>query len=81
MNQNKTYENTKKIELANIPTPIQKYNFSDCNFLVKRDDLTGVELTGNKVRKLEYLLYEAKKVKQIISLLVVGINQIIVVLQ
>ena len=31
------------------------------SFLIKRDDLTGCELSGNKVRKLEYLLAEAKQ--------------------
>ncbi len=50
-----------KILLANIPTPLQKINFRNKNFLIKRDDLTGVELSGNKVRKLEYLIYQAKK--------------------
>ena len=30
---------------------------------MKRDDLTGVELSGNKVRKLEYLLGDAKNKK------------------
>lgn len=53
----------KKMELANIPTPIQKINFEGKNFLIKRDDFTGVELSGNKVRKLEYLIYKAKKEK------------------
>lgn len=52
-----------KLSLANIPTPVQSINFESCNFLIKRDDFTGVELTGNKVRKLEYLLYDAKKKK------------------
>ncbi len=51
----------KKLSLANIPTPLQKVKFKGNSFLVKRDDFTGVELTGNKVRKLEYLLYYAKK--------------------
>ncbi len=51
----------KKISLANIPTPIQTLKFEEKNFLIKRDDLTGVELSGNKVRKLEYLIYQAKK--------------------
>ena len=50
----------EKIHLANIPTPIQKFKFDDSKFLIKRDDLTGLELSGNKVRKLEYLLYKAK---------------------
>ena len=53
----------KKLNLANIPTPIQKIKYNGCSFLIKRDDLTGVELSGNKIRKLEYLLYEAKKKK------------------
>jgi D-cysteine desulfhydrase len=53
----------KKIKLANIPTPIQTINFEGKNFLIKRDDLTGAELSGNKVRKLEYLIYQAKKKK------------------
>jgi D-cysteine desulfhydrase len=52
-----------KINLANIPTPLQKIKFQDKNFLIKRDDLTGVELSGNKVRKLEYLIYQAKHEK------------------
>ena len=26
---------------------------------IKRDDLTGMQLSGNKVRKLEFLLAEA----------------------
>ena len=52
-----------KIHLANIPTPLQKIKFQGKNFLIKRDDLTGMELSGNKVRKLEYLIYQAKKEK------------------
>ena len=53
----------KKIQLANIPTPLQTIKFEEKKFLIKRDDLTGIELTGNKVRKLEYLIYQAKKEK------------------
>ena len=52
-----------KINLAFLPTPIQKINFEGNKFLIKRDDMTGFELTGNKVRKLEYLIYQAKKEK------------------
>ena len=44
---------TGRIELANIPTPLQTAEFEGRRFLIKRDDLTGVELSGNKVRKLE----------------------------
>lgn len=53
----------KKINLANIPTPVQTLKFVDCTFMVKRDDLTGLELSGNKVRKLEYLISQAIKEK------------------
>lgn len=52
-----------KLNIANIPTPIQQVEFEGQKFLIKRDDFTGVELTGNKVRKLEYLLADAKKKK------------------
>jgi D-cysteine desulfhydrase family pyridoxal phosphate-dependent enzyme len=52
-----------KIKLAIIPTPVQTIKFEGKNFLIKRDDLTGTELSGNKVRKLEYLIYQAKKEK------------------
>jgi D-cysteine desulfhydrase len=52
-----------KIKLANLPTPLQKISFRGNQFLIKRDDLSGSELSGNKVRKLEYLLYEAKREK------------------
>ncbi len=53
----------KKIDLAFTPTPVQKLKFMGKEFLIKRDDLTGIELCGNKVRKLEYLIYQAKKEK------------------
>ncbi len=52
-----------KLKLAFTPTPIQEIKFEGRKFLVKRDDLSGIELSGNKVRKLEYLLYQAKKEK------------------
>ncbi len=53
----------KKLQLAFAPTPLQKINFEGNNFLMKRDDMTGFELTGNKVRKLEYLIWQAKRKK------------------
>ena len=53
-----------RIHLGTFPTPIQKLeNISrllGTNVWVKRDDLTGIGLGGNKVRKLEFLLAEAK---------------------
>jgi len=51
----------RRISLANIPTPLQKISFEGKSFFIKRDDFTGIETTGNKIRKLEYLLYQAKK--------------------
>ena len=54
-----------KIPLGIFPTPIHRLpNISKIlgtNVWIKRDDMTGVGLGGNKVRKLEYLLAEAKE--------------------
>jgi D-cysteine desulfhydrase len=53
----------KKIKLAQIPTPLEEIRFSEKDFYIKRDDLTGSELSGNKVRKLEYIMHDAKRNK------------------
>ena len=54
-----------KVALGVFPTPIQRLdNMSrmlSMNVYVKRDDLTGIGLGGNKVRKLEYLLADARQ--------------------
>ncbi len=50
-----------KISLAHLPTPIETYTIGGKTILIKRDDLTGAEVTGNKIRKMEYLLYEAQQ--------------------
>ena len=52
------------LKLANLPTPIERMRssreFPDLpNVYIKRDDLTGAALSGNKVRKLEFALAEA----------------------
>lgn len=52
-----------KEPLALIPTPIETILFQSKKFLIKRDDLTGCETSGNKIRKLEYLIFEALKEK------------------
>jgi D-cysteine desulfhydrase len=52
-----------KINLAHLPTPLEKIKFRDREFFIKRDDYTGSDFLGNKIRKLEYLLYEAIKEK------------------
>lgn len=52
-----------RCSLALLPTPMQKLeNLSrmlDKEIYLKRDDMTGVALGGNKVRKLEFLLADA----------------------
>jgi len=67
----------KKINLAHLHTPLEKIRFRTTGlparqgrndtagkeFLIKRDDYTGSDFSGNKIRKLEYLLYEAKTEK------------------
>ena len=50
-----------KINLANLPTPLEQLKFRNNKFLIKRDDYTGMDFSGNKIRKLEYLLYQAKR--------------------
>lgn len=55
----------EKESLGLFPTPLYRLpNISrelGTNVWIKRDDLCGVALGGNKVRKLEYLLADAKK--------------------
>ncbi len=52
-----------RIGLANTPTPLEKLTRLSEKYGVelylKRDDYTGSELSGNKVRKLEYSFAEA----------------------
>lgn len=53
-----------RIHLAQLPTPLERVErlseaWGGPDIWVKRDDLTGFELSGNKVRKLEYHLAAA----------------------
>jgi D-cysteine desulfhydrase len=52
-----------RIPLARTPTPLQPLRrLSEklgVEIHIKRDDLTGTELTGNKVRKLEFVFADA----------------------
>ena len=61
----KSLDSFPRVSLGIFPTPIQKLeNISrllHTNVYVKRDDLTGIGLGGNKVRKLEFLLADAKE--------------------
>ncbi|MBN2897744.1 MAG: D-cysteine desulfhydrase family protein [Clostridia bacterium] len=59
-----------KLDLAHLPTPVQKLeklstrlreiNANSPEIHIKRDDFSGMEVSGNKIRKLEYSLLEAK---------------------
>ena len=54
-----------RVRLARLPTPLHPARrFSaevGAEVWLKRDDLTGVALGGNKIRKLEFLLGEARE--------------------
>lgn len=51
------------VSLGHLPTPIHKWNLpnlpNNTEVWLKRDDLSGMQLSGNKVRKLEFLLADA----------------------
>jgi D-cysteine desulfhydrase family pyridoxal phosphate-dependent enzyme len=54
-----------RIKIAHLPTPLEPMPrlsaiLGGPNLFVKRDDLTGLALGGNKTRKLEYLIAEAQ---------------------
>ena len=53
-----------RIKLANLPTKIEKLDrlsklLGGPDIYIKRDDYTGTEISGNKVRKLEFSVKEA----------------------
>src|SRR3954468_19514407 len=55
-----------RLELANLPPPLVELknlarHLGVPRVLMKRDDLTGLETSGNKVRKLEYVIADAVK--------------------
>ncbi len=54
-----------KIDLARTPTPLERMSRLSDKYSVeiyfKRDDYTGTELSGNKVRKLEFILHHAQQ--------------------
>ncbi len=54
----------ERVQLANLPTPLVRLErlsqkLGGAQIWMKRDDLTGLELSGNKVRKLEYVAADA----------------------
>ena len=55
-----------RLSLARLPTPLERADrlseaWGGPTIWVKRDDLTGFEVSGNKVRKLEFHLAAAKE--------------------
>lgn len=65
--RNPILKDFSKVVLNNTQTEIQRLhtlsNALGVNLYIKRDDLNGIGFGGNKVRKLEYLLAEAKRLK------------------
>lgn len=53
----------ERLKLANLPTKIERLERLskelDVNIYLKRDDQTGSEISGNKIRKLEFAVKEA----------------------
>ncbi|CAA9372206.1 MAG: hypothetical protein AVDCRST_MAG89-4689 [uncultured Gemmatimonadetes bacterium] len=50
------------IQLGSLPTPVQQIELPGrAELWVKRDDLSGEQYGGNKVRKLEFILAEAQR--------------------
>ncbi|EQC42787.1 hypothetical protein SDRG_00508 [Saprolegnia diclina VS20] len=53
----------ERVVLGNFPTPIYPFRPpglpADVTMYIKRDDYSGLEISGNKARKLEFLLAEA----------------------
>jgi D-cysteine desulfhydrase len=63
-----------RFSLAQLPTPLEILPLSpdpksNIEILIKRDDLTGSILSGNKIRKLEFLFYDlvSKKTDVVIT--------------
>lgn len=55
----------KRVEIASLPTKLEKVErfekkIGEIDLWIKRDDNTGLALGGNKARKLEFLLADAK---------------------
>ena len=67
-----------RTEIARLPTPLQPLRRwsekLDVEIMIKRDDLTGAVLSGNKIRKLEFVLADARS-KQADTVLTCGGEQ------
>lgn len=55
----------KRQPIAFLPTPLHALervsSETNCSIFIKRDDCTGLAGGGNKTRKLEYLIFDAKR--------------------
>ena len=55
----------EKVSFLHTPTPLERLPCISeelgLDFYIKRDDLTGLGVGGNNLRKLEYLLYDAQR--------------------
>lgn len=74
-----TIDYAKKVQLGTIPTQIQsldslKKTLKGPNIYIKRDDEIGMALGGNKVRKLEFIIYDALEKKSDIIITSGGIQ-------
>jgi D-cysteine desulfhydrase len=53
----------ERLSIANLPTKVEELTCFSKDFrqtlYIKRDDQTGIEFSGNKIRKLEYAVKEA----------------------
>ena len=54
----------RRLQLAQLPTPLtplERFKFPgvDTEIWIKRDEVTGTEVSGNKIRKLEFNLADA----------------------
>ncbi len=61
-------QHLERVGIGNFPTPLESMpRLSDelggARLFVKREDMTGLAMGGNKTRVLDYLLVEAKKMK------------------
>ena len=68
-----------RFEVANLPTPLVfAPRFSALvggEVWLKRDDLTGLALGGNKARKIEYLFGKAREKGEVDTVVTVGAAQ------
>ena len=74
-----TLAHLPRVRLAHLPTPLDdapqtSRTLHGPRILIKRDDLTGLALGGNKARKLEYLFGAAKAAGATVVLTTAGVN-------